>query len=76
MVTTSNHREDSLVILWLFHIQLKCEKQLNKEHEGGHLSSIILAIVVAFTFIYLAVSNEEREIARQEARVRKRDMSF
>jgi len=41
------------------------------------MSSIILAVVLAFGFIYMTVGSEERKIAQQAAnRGRKRDMSY
>ncbi len=40
------------------------------------MSSVILAMVLAFGLIYMAVVNEERQIAEQAARARKRDMSY
>ena len=41
------------------------------------MSSVILAVVLAFVFIYMTVGSEERKIAQQAAnRSRKRDMSY
>ena len=41
------------------------------------MSSVILAVVLAFAFIYMTVGSEERKIAQQAAnRGRKRDMSY
>ena len=40
------------------------------------MSSVVLAMIVAFAFIYMAVVNEERQIAEQAARTRKRDMHY
>ncbi len=40
------------------------------------MGSVILAIVFAFAFIYMTVGSEERKIAQEAARVRKRDMSY
>jgi hypothetical protein len=40
------------------------------------MGSVILAMILAFGLIYMAVVNEEREIAQQAARIKKRDMSF
>ncbi len=39
------------------------------------MSSVVLAMIVAFAFIYMAVTREEREIAHEAARAEKRDMS-
>jgi len=38
--------------------------------------SVIIAIVLAFGLISMAVVSEERKIEQQAARIRKRDMSF
>ncbi|HSS96001.1 MAG TPA: hypothetical protein VLK33_03165 [Terriglobales bacterium] len=41
------------------------------------MSSVILAVILAFTFIYMTVGSEERKIAQQAGeRNRKRDMSY
>jgi hypothetical protein len=40
------------------------------------MSSVILAVVLAFAFIYMTVGAEERKIAQEAARMRKRDMSY
>jgi preprotein translocase subunit SecY len=40
------------------------------------MSSVVLAMIVAFTFIYMAIASEERQIAEQAERIRKRDMSY
>jgi preprotein translocase subunit SecY len=40
------------------------------------MSAVVLAMIVAFTFIYMAVVHEERQIAEESAHARKRDMSY
>lgn len=40
------------------------------------MSSVVLAMIVAFAFIYMAVVNEEHQIAEESADSRKRDMSY